>query len=311
MARTSPSLVATCVALAFFTQGAALAAGAGGAQTRAWVSSLGTDSPACASAVAPCRTFQYAHDNIVAPGGAIYAHDAAGYGPLVITHAISVINEGEGVASITVAYGDAIDIQAGAGDAVRIVGLTLDGSGTGANGVNLTSAGSLVLTNCKISGFGSASANSGNGGGGILINPASGKLTLTISDTLASNNRARGIWISPSVANFGFGSTAVVTGTLIRDEAVGNGAGVEVSFEGTGHVSILANQVNSSENTLFGFGVFNANSQLLLTRSTATGNGGAGVLIGNGFAFTYGDNALDGNISGAVSGTLSTTLHLQ
>ncbi len=41
------------------------------------VSGKGADTPACGGVGNPCRTFQYAHDNIVAAGGEIDTLDPA------------------------------------------------------------------------------------------------------------------------------------------------------------------------------------------------------------------------------------------
>ena len=62
--------------------------------TRAWVSGHGTDEAGCGQVPAPCRTPQYAHDNIVAAGGEIDILDPAGYGSITIKKAISIINDG-------------------------------------------------------------------------------------------------------------------------------------------------------------------------------------------------------------------------
>jgi hypothetical protein len=63
-----------------------------------WVSGHGTDSGACPLA-APCRTFAFALTQTAA-GGEIYVLDPAGYGTVTITKAISIVNDGVGVAAI-------------------------------------------------------------------------------------------------------------------------------------------------------------------------------------------------------------------
>ncbi len=111
---------------------------AAGSSPVAWVSKqFGANKSGCGPVTDPCQTFQYAHDNIVAPGGTINVRDAGGYGPLVIRNSISIINESGLVAGIFGAQGNAIDIQAGASDAILIKGLTLNGANASANGINV------------------------------------------------------------------------------------------------------------------------------------------------------------------------------
>jgi hypothetical protein len=66
----------------------------------AWVSGKGADASSCGALTSPCRTFQYVLSNIVAPGGEIDVLDPAGYGAMTITSAITIVNDGVGVADI-------------------------------------------------------------------------------------------------------------------------------------------------------------------------------------------------------------------
>src|SRR5262249_39818410 len=112
---------ATLVATTASTDAYALA-------NRTFVSGFGSDSNPC-SLAEPCRSFQHAHDQTNA-GGDITVLDPAGYGPVVITKAISIINDGVGEAGITITTTGtpAITIDAGPEDAVNLRGLTLVGS---------------------------------------------------------------------------------------------------------------------------------------------------------------------------------------
>ena len=67
---------------------------ASAANTRSFVSASGLDTNSCAR-TAPCRTLQAAYNNTVA-GGEINMLDPAGYGPVVISHSISIVNDGVG-----------------------------------------------------------------------------------------------------------------------------------------------------------------------------------------------------------------------
>src|SRR5476649_1723453 len=114
---------------------------------RAWVSGHGADAAGCGAPTAPCRSLQYAHDNIVAGGGEIDILDPAGYGALNISKAISIVNDGVGTAGLQAVSGaNAVTVSAGGQDAVYLKGLTLDGvQQSGANGVQLNSALSLTI----------------------------------------------------------------------------------------------------------------------------------------------------------------------
>ena len=97
---------------------------------RVFVSGTGSDSNAC-TFLAPCRTFQHAHDSVAA-GGEIDVLTPAGYGPVIITQAISI--QGHGFSGISAASGaTAVTINAGGSDKINLRGLLIDGVGTGAS----------------------------------------------------------------------------------------------------------------------------------------------------------------------------------
>ena len=98
---------------------------ASGQANRIWVSGHGVDGAGCGGAATPCRTLQYAHDNLVA-GGEIDVLDPAGYGSIVITKSISIVNEGVGVAGVlqSISGADAIAVQAQANDIITLVAVS-------------------------------------------------------------------------------------------------------------------------------------------------------------------------------------------
>jgi hypothetical protein len=147
------SLLRHCCCIALLVAG--LAAPAHALSNRAWVSGHGTDAAGCGSAASPCRTFQYVHDNIVAPGGEIDVLDPAGYGAVTITKALSIINDGAGTAGVQSVSGqNAITINVvPASVPVNLRGLTIDGLGSGQHGIQVISAGTLTVVNCEIRHF--------------------------------------------------------------------------------------------------------------------------------------------------------------
>src|SRR5205807_2438491 len=104
-----------------------------------WVSVHGADAAGCGAPTNPCRTFQYVHDNTVAPGGEIDVLDAGGYGAIVITKSISIVNDGVGTVGVQqpIAGEDAIVIQASASDTVYLRGLNVEGLGVARHGIRL------------------------------------------------------------------------------------------------------------------------------------------------------------------------------
>ena len=122
-----------------------LAADASALSIRTFVSGAGSDAGACTLA-APCRTFQYAHDQTM-PNGEIAILNTAGYGKLTITKAISIVNPGGPEGAIAVQAGDtAITVNAGVSDKVSLRGLTLDGQGVGVTGISLLAGRSTSST---------------------------------------------------------------------------------------------------------------------------------------------------------------------
>src|SRR5262245_51618616 len=153
------------------------------AQTRVFVAAQGSDSNPCTFA-APCRTFQHAHDVVVA-GGEIDVLDPAGYGALTITKAISI--QGHGFAGISASSGNAITINAGGTDKISLRGLLIDGVGAGEVGILFNTGGFLDVQDCVIRNFASAAA-----GHGITFAPnASSKLA--VANTAVTNNYAAAI----------------------------------------------------------------------------------------------------------------------
>src|SRR5215469_8417006 len=111
------------------------------AQTRVFVSGQGSDANPC-SVAAPCRSFQQAHNTVTA-GGEIVALDAAGYGPLAITKALTVTAIGIEASITSSNSSPAITINAGASDAVSIRGLTLFAGATSGDGIDIDAAKSV------------------------------------------------------------------------------------------------------------------------------------------------------------------------
>ena len=303
-----------------------------GTLTRSFVSSTGVDSNPC-TITQPCATFAHAYTTIGA-NGIIAALDPGRYGPMNITGPVTI--NGNGWAAITApANGSGITINADSSDNVVLKGLEIDGAGAAHNGITLNSAGSITVTDCILENFINENINSQTTGNGILLQPTSGTLAFTITNTTASNSGYAGVsYFPPSgspsangtidhvVANadlYGINvNTALATGgttvvTVSNSIASGNansgiviGGGVSVA-----PVKASIDNVTVSSNVVGITGLSSAS--ILLGRSVITGNTD-GVENGTPNTFyTYQDNRI--NLNGhdiCVCGDgLNTTLALQ
>src|SRR6202166_273741 len=151
MTKTLSSLAAGMIAL-LVASSSALAVGTA---SRTFVSGTGSDTGSCPLAT-PCRTFAYALTQ-TAPSGEIIVLSSAGYGPVIITQSVSIINTSN-FAGITVASGNGITINAGTNDSVVLRGLTIDGGGTGSNGIIFNTGGKLTIDQCDVIHFAWSSA---------------------------------------------------------------------------------------------------------------------------------------------------------
>src|SRR5690349_12685031 len=95
---------------------------------RTFVSPTGDDAANCSLAT-PCRTFAAAYAATNA-NGEIAVLGTAGYGPLTINKAISIVNPGGFEAGIAVPTGTGISINVDIGVVVSLRGLTIDGQGS-------------------------------------------------------------------------------------------------------------------------------------------------------------------------------------
>ena len=91
--------------------------------------------------------------NATSAGGEVDALDPAGYGPIIISQAITI--EGQGWSYIAPpASGNGITINAVSGN-VTIHGVSLNGAGItgGTNGIVFNSGDSLTVTDCVVQNF--------------------------------------------------------------------------------------------------------------------------------------------------------------
>jgi hypothetical protein len=121
--------------------------------TRTWVSGVGDDLNPC-SRTAPCKTFAGAIPK-TAVGGEISVLDPGGFGAIIITKSLTIDGTGTlasilsaGTTGITINIIDPKD----AAKSVRIRGLSINGAGSGVNGIRVIAANKVSIEDTVING---------------------------------------------------------------------------------------------------------------------------------------------------------------
>jgi hypothetical protein len=264
--------------------------------TRTWVSGVGDDANPC-SRTAPCKTWAGAISK-TAVGGEIDALDPGGFGAVTITKSITLDGGGGQVASVLVTGTSGIFIVAAANDVVtirnvRFQGLLGNGSSPGTagiNGIQINSAGSVLIENCVIENFAQ---------NGINDTRTSGGTKLTVKNTILSNNAQVGIRSAATATNFGtlenvqvsgggFGIAAAANNYLVLRHSiasVNSGSGIAAN---PGSIIFVDNSLINSNGT----GVL-AQGTVLLANSDIIFNSTAI----SGATTSYGNNRIYGNAS--------------
>jgi len=169
MSRTGSGMSVLAAALTLWAQGIPASAESALAE-RTWVSGglggtgdlarsvlgsalgIGDDKNPCTRSQ-PCATLTRALEH-TADGGEINVVDSGGFldGGLLIKKSVT-IDGGGAFAGVRVGGTNAFLIQAGSNDRVILRNLSIDGKGTGPNGIAFTSGGVLRIENCIISNF--------------------------------------------------------------------------------------------------------------------------------------------------------------
>lgn len=230
-------LQSTVVALALLASTSASAQA-----TRTWVSGVGDDANPC-SRTAPCKTFAGAISKTVA-GGEIDVLDPGGFGAVTITKAITI----DGHASyggVLVSGTNGIVVSAGAGDVVVLRGLSIQGIGTGLNGIRFLAGRALHVEDCEIAGF--LVTTTGNGYG-IEFAPTAAAQLFVRGTTLHENGVAD-IHIAGTGAQAAIEKSALTNAPIglhvasdakvtLHDSVVAGNASYGVRAEGTSQVNV-------------------------------------------------------------------------
>ncbi len=260
-----------------------------GTLTRTFVSATGSDSNPCTTA-APCASFAAAY-NAAAVDGIVAALDPGKYGPLTITHSITI--DGNGWAAITAPVGSPLDtggivVNANSTDGIILRGLTIDGAGASGGGGNVTngiffqSGGSLTVNRCTIrnmTGVGlyfnssattaqslsvsNTTINQAAQNGMSVIAGNSGSVTASIVHTVLSNS-AQAVQVN--------GESSGPMAVSIKDSVISNDQGAVVAGGSSGTTNVTVTRTQVANNNV-GFSIVNANATIWLAQSTVVDNG--------------------------------------
>jgi hypothetical protein len=240
----------------------ALASVAHAQATRTWVSGVGDDVNPC-SRTAPCKTFAGAISK-TADKGEIDCLDPGGFGTVTITKSITIDGTtGAGFGSILAAGTNGVNVNDSATASpnsiiVNLRNLSINGAGTGFDGIRFISARQLYVEGCAVFNFKGNGLNSD----GLDIAPSTGtNFNIHVNNSSFQNNTGDGIRQS----------TAIGTLNVSYDNVVlaGNNNGLEATG-GTGNFSRGVVDNNSANGiTISGGSIVNLSGSQI----TSNGNG--------------------------------------
>jgi hypothetical protein len=156
-------------AIAFFAVILACATAAQAQATRTWVSGVGDDANPC-SRTAPCKTFAGAISK-TADGGEIDCLDPGGFGAVTITKGITIDGQGTLGSILSAATNGVIVNDTTNTKTIILRNITINGVGTGINGIRVLTGRTIIVENVAINGV----TNNG-----IDINHAAGAPTIEV-----------------------------------------------------------------------------------------------------------------------------------
>jgi hypothetical protein len=257
--------------------------------------------PGTVRETAPCRTFQFAHDQ-TNNNGSINVLTPGNFGPLTIIKPISIVADGVEALINAPAGGAGIIIQAGGGAIVSLRGLTIDMRGTINDGIIFFSGAALHVSRCTIR----------RATVGIQFSPSSETRELSIADSVIESTSNSGIHVQPSgsggasvmldrvrvensfdgIRFFGIATTGSITATVRDSVSTGHtGTGIFAADSGGGTTSVLVDRTTSSNN---GTGIGVNLATIRIGDSTISGNT-TGLAAVGGLIASYGTNKVDGN----------------
>lgn len=271
-------LFLNCLALFVLTLGISSIANA--QATRTWVSGVGDDANPC-SRTAPCKTFAGAISKTAA-SGEISVLDPGGFGVVTITKAITINGDGT-LAGILNSGTTGVIVNAGANDVIYLRNISINGAGTGLNGIRYLAGKALHVENCNIYGQGNNTAGNGNG---IIVALTATAGGLFVKDTNIKTCAVTGVSVA-TTTGFVAGVLEHVrlegmpTGLLIgnnafvsvRDSEINLATSIGVSVTGSGTPTGSFDNVMINNNptaiNVGATGIINLSSSVLENNTTA------------------------------------------
>jgi hypothetical protein len=264
-----------------------LASPAQAQSTRTWVSGVGDDVNPC-SRTAPCKTFAGAISKTAA-GGEINCLDPGGFGVITITKAITIDCTGTLGGILSAGSPGAATINAGANDKVVLRGITIDGAGTGTNGVRFIAGREVTVENVNIVGI------TGTGVEVTVTGPASPIGILNMNNvTMTRINK--GVRLAPAGGAFGVAS---ITNTRIWGATT---TGVELATN-----NAVAAVDNSIVSEMFptsgtGFHVLTGTNGVLMVENSQVTNNSTGFNVAGGTVRISNNGIYDNSNAFTVAG---------
>jgi hypothetical protein len=265
--------------------------------TRTWVSGVGDDVNPC-SRTAPCKTFAGAISKTAA-NGEINALDPGGFGTINITKSMTIDGVNPGMASILAAGTTGIIVNALSTDTVILRNLTINGAGTGVNGIRILSAKAVYIENCVIFNFTGSNASTGRG----ITDERSTGGALYINGTTVEKNVQSNLFVGPTLG--GPGIVVQVNNSRFLGSTANSGAAIRGGSKASITNSVFSGNLN------FGIvveadvaGTFAAIDSCVIT------NNGTGVTTTtNSPTAQIANNLISGNGTGVqnLSGTMRST----
>jgi hypothetical protein len=275
--------------------------------TRTWVSGVGDDANPC-SRTAPCKTFAGAISKTAA-GGEISVLDPGGFGVVTITKAITINGDGT-LAGILAAATNGIIVNAGVNDRVVLRGISINGIGTGINGIRFLAGRHLTVDNVTISGF-----------TGRAIDMSVGATANLYVTNTRITRAATGIFISATAGN----ALAMIDNTTLEgltnglEVAVNGRATISNSFiSGNASNGVMTSGNNSIANVescqitfndIAGVNVTTSGGSIRLSNNHIFNNTASILITGGGLVSSANNNKVFGNGGGV--GPNSTAITIQ
>jgi hypothetical protein len=235
-----------------------------------WVSHSGLDTNPC-STTQPCRTFQFAHDQLN-PNGTVKAMDAGDFGSVTVTKSITIDGNGIG-ASISQTGGVAVLINTAGPVAIRNLAINYNGAcfGSTCGGIDIINNSNASIENVSVTGAPNFGVSVHGGTATIHGLTVTGALFAGILVDSAN------VIISDSVVRYSAngvqqnGSTAATQIAIERSQLISNTTGLSVQNAGFAATARISDCLISGNTT--GVSTTGGGQVITLRNNTWAGNG--------------------------------------